>query len=558
MPKRFTVDFVRIKTNAVSLLSVQIKTKCELLATLGTPSCPVVMCVNRIFRIRGTCTGEASCNRRTMRNSGRGKIRFIPLLLLVVMLGASLRFWSLGASSIWLDEAYSWSQSKDSITDLLVRTVNDNYPPLHNLVLWAQIKLFGDSELSLRFPSAVFSTLDLVAVFSLTRAIGGTRAGLMATALLAVIPFHILHAHNARMYSLFSLMATLYLWAAISYCRKPCPRSALFGGVTAVLLLYSHFYGTLIFISVNATVLFLARWRNRAVLERWRGWYQFQASAFVLFSPWFFLLALRGAGIAYYGFWTPDVDVQFVAQIVCKLFDWPTLLLVAECALFLSVSKFASARSGATEERALRATLGNQPFMDGIAIATAAVVGPIIFATLFSIVFEPIMLPRYFIFVIPATLALLSTVISGLPCTILTQWLVVSVTTALLFQSVLRDGALNGFGAQWRQLAATQTAYLLENDRTVVFPKWVSPPYIYYMRDNKIAAQPDTLEDALKPLDSAPRVWFVMRTRSGVAADLVIGKPEKDRIVASYVDAGYHPEHDLTFGSLYLFLMVHD
>lgn len=150
----------------------------------------------------------------------------LAVLALIVAIAAGFRFWALGANSVWVDEGASWFQSSGTFLEVFSRTAQDNYPPLHNLFLWLQIGLFGDGEASLRFPSAVFATLEIPAVFMLGRAMAGSRAGLMAAALLALSPVHLYQAHNARMYTLFSLTVTLWLWSALRHVAMRRPSSA--------------------------------------------------------------------------------------------------------------------------------------------------------------------------------------------------------------------------------------------------------------------------------------------------------------------------------------------
>src|SRR5262245_56930790 len=82
----------------------------------------------------------------------------------ILAVGASIRFQNLGADSLWVDEAVSWMQSKDEISEVIRRTERDTYPPLNNLFIWTSIRLFGDSEWALRLPSAIFGTMNILAI----------------------------------------------------------------------------------------------------------------------------------------------------------------------------------------------------------------------------------------------------------------------------------------------------------------------------------------------------------------------------------------------------------
>lgn len=65
--------------------------------------------------------------------NGNSANRLILALILVV--AALLRFQNLDRTSLWYDEAVSWSQSKGTIAELLTAVAADNYPPLHNILL---------------------------------------------------------------------------------------------------------------------------------------------------------------------------------------------------------------------------------------------------------------------------------------------------------------------------------------------------------------------------------------------------------------------------------------
>ncbi len=141
-------------------------------------------------------------------------------LLGILVIGTWLRFRNLSADSIWLDEAESWRQSKGSLADLISATAEDNYPPLHNLLLFAFIKVSGtDTEWVLRARSALLGVANIVAIYWLGALIGGRIAGVLAAAILATSAFHIDYSQEARMYALLALAATLYAAAAFFFVK---------------------------------------------------------------------------------------------------------------------------------------------------------------------------------------------------------------------------------------------------------------------------------------------------------------------------------------------------
>src|SRR3990167_7167898 len=78
-------------------------------------------------------------------------------LLLILLLSLVLRLISLN-QSLWLDEGIQWwavttFPFKHLITEYIKGDFN---PPLYHAILYFWVKVFGDSEISLRFPSVLF------------------------------------------------------------------------------------------------------------------------------------------------------------------------------------------------------------------------------------------------------------------------------------------------------------------------------------------------------------------------------------------------------------------
>ena len=214
-------------------------------------------------------------------------------LCVTVATGAWLRFHNLGAQSLWLDEAFSWWQSKDSLADLISRTAKDNYPPLHNLFLYASINLFGDGEWSLRLPSAIFGTANILAIYWLGSMTGRRIAGLLAAAFLALSVFHVSYSQEARMYALLSLAATLFAASSFYFVRSPTiPRAALVS-LAGLALLYSHPFGALNWIAI-VTAFSLFTLTAPAVARRTIAiWVTSNVVAAAGFAPWAWPLLRR-------------------------------------------------------------------------------------------------------------------------------------------------------------------------------------------------------------------------------------------------------------------------
>lgn len=145
-------------------------------------------------------------------------------LLAIVLLGAALRLYRIGAQSFWLDEAVSVVHAAQPAGELLRQlATTDIDPPLYGLLLHFWLHL-GDSEATIRLLSALCSLATIPVLYLLGRRIGSPRLGLLAALILAVSPFHVQYAQEARMYALLTLSATLSIYFLV--CLLTDPRAA--------------------------------------------------------------------------------------------------------------------------------------------------------------------------------------------------------------------------------------------------------------------------------------------------------------------------------------------
>lgn len=145
------------------------------------------------------------------------------LLLLLIILGASLRFYRLDYFDLWFDEAWSVIYASDLV--YFLHTIIRRYqPPLYYIILHFWIHCFGDGEFALRALSAVFGIASIPLVFAISKRLCGSRAGILSAFILAVSPFHIWYGQEARLYALsvfFSLGMVFIFLAAAEAKRKP-------------------------------------------------------------------------------------------------------------------------------------------------------------------------------------------------------------------------------------------------------------------------------------------------------------------------------------------------
>jgi len=181
-------------------------------------------------------------------------------IVAAVGLGIALRFISRGP--LWEDEAQSLAIARQPLSHLADALRHDGAPPLYYALLHWWTQLFGTSTFAVRSLSAIPAVLALPVVLRLGRRVGGDAVGIAAVVLLAVSPFAVRYAVEARMYSLLLLLGLLGAHAVLSVHRHRSRRATVGVAVVSAAMLYTHYYAVFVLAVVGAAELWLA-WRRR-------------------------------------------------------------------------------------------------------------------------------------------------------------------------------------------------------------------------------------------------------------------------------------------------------
>ncbi len=157
---------------------------------------------------------------------------------------------------LWLDETTSVFQAKKPLVDM-VQFIGetDNHPPLHHIVLWADIRLVGDSEFALRLPMMLMGAALIPMVYLIGREFFDRRIGLYAAAFATVAPVAVWYGQEARMYSQFMLLAAISTYGLARILKSGQRRYWVIFTLANVALVYTQYFGVL---HVVATVVVLA------------------------------------------------------------------------------------------------------------------------------------------------------------------------------------------------------------------------------------------------------------------------------------------------------------
>lgn len=193
-------------------------------------------------------------------------------MVLPVLAGAALRLLALGRQSFWYDEAVSVELARSGLGDLLTGRVRDlGNPPLYPALLHVWMALFGAGDGAVRALSAVLGIATLPLAFLVARRLVGPRAALAGLWVLALSPFHLQMAQEARAYALLTFLGVASV-AALLRALDPdrgarrWPWWALHAAATGGMLL-THYFGFFLVLAEAVFVLVRHR-RDRPVLGR--------------------------------------------------------------------------------------------------------------------------------------------------------------------------------------------------------------------------------------------------------------------------------------------------
>jgi mannosyltransferase len=180
-------------------------------------------------------------------------------LLWIVVVGAIVRFATLGVQGFWLDEGITLGQIGLGLSDLLSALENSNNPPLYYLLAKLWVGLFGDGEVGLRSFSAVLGTATIPVVYMAARSLSSRRAALVAAALTATNPMLIWYSQEARNYALLIFLAALSFLFFVWVVQGRDVRWLWGWAAGSALALTTHYFALALILPEAAWLL----WRRR-------------------------------------------------------------------------------------------------------------------------------------------------------------------------------------------------------------------------------------------------------------------------------------------------------
>lgn len=194
----------------------------------------------------------------------------VPVWSAPALVMFALGVWRLGRPGMWADELATWGAARMPLGDMLRMLGEvDAVDGLYYLAMNLWIRVAGDSEFALRFPSvlAMAAAAGLLAV--LGRRLVSYRAGLVAGLAFTLVPAASRYAQEARVYPFVILGAVVATLLMDRILRRPSKRLLIGYAVTVALMGLLHILAILI-VAAHGVVALLFLWRaRRPVFWRW-------------------------------------------------------------------------------------------------------------------------------------------------------------------------------------------------------------------------------------------------------------------------------------------------
>ncbi len=195
------------------------------------------------------------------------------LFTFIFVIGLSLRVFRMGYDDLWFDEAQT-----------ILKAQSDSLfgPCLYFFIVKHWIPLFEKSEFSIRTLSCIFSFLSLVVIKILGEYLGGRKRAAILTAILALSPFHIWYAQEARKYSLSVLLFILTFLYLLKFLDRNRFSDWFLYTFFFTLGIYTDYYFLLLIFPEFITVLFWIPGDRKIFFK----WFLSKMVALIMFSPW--------------------------------------------------------------------------------------------------------------------------------------------------------------------------------------------------------------------------------------------------------------------------------
>ena len=271
-----------------------------------------------------------------MTNSKRKEIFVLVICLLI---GFALRFYTFDKKSLWIDEIHTFNDSRDDLRGQ-IRFYKENptylHPPLF-FVLTHLFYPFTKPERDLRIIPLIFGTLSIPMIYLLARTFSSSIA-LPCTLSLTFMTYHISLSQDGRSYALLLFLGISGLYFFMKHLKTLKKRFLLPAAFLFATLLHTS-YSSIPFI-VFSQILWFYDLHEEKKKPPLSSFLIFNGLLLLFCVPWLLFLALNYKGGVLMDPFQEKVTLSFWSVLHGILYDWvphAPLMIASVILLFLLV-----------------------------------------------------------------------------------------------------------------------------------------------------------------------------------------------------------------------------
>ena len=315
------------------------------------------------------------------------------IILILIFVGAFLRFYGLNFQSLWFDELHSIVPTDPANTLLsVIEYSKKDQPPAFFIYLYSVFQLFGYNEWVGRAASALLGVLAIPVMYFLGREVRSNSVGIFAALLTSFNYMHIYYSQELRFYSMAFLLTALSFLFLIKAFKSEKLIYFIFYVVFTTALLYTHYYGLVIYAAQVLIFFFLLLYKRDK---------KFILSALVsgiavgvFFLPW---MPVIQSDLAITSFWIRKPEPTFLAGYFYDYFGKDVIVTAVFIVLLFYYARYRLRNSSQdSSSKAVEAIVLGWLAFSYVIPYVKSVIGP------------PMLYIRYTIVSLPAWLLILS------------------------------------------------------------------------------------------------------------------------------------------------------
>jgi len=277
-----------------------------------------------------------------LNTHGNGKRKEVSILIICLLIGFALRFYTFDRKSLWMDEIYTFEDSRDDFKEQLSFYAENPtflHPPLF-FVLTHLFHPFPKPERDLRVIPLVFGSLSILMIFFLSKSFSPSIA-LPSTFSLTFMVYHISLSQDGRSYSLLLFVGMTGLYFFMKHLKTQKKIYLLLVALCDAILVHTS-YSSIPFIALSQ-ILWFYETDERRKLPHLSCFLILNGLILLFCLPWIIFLGLHYKGQPVADLRNVQDPLSFWNIFYGVFHDWvPYLPLMASSAILLVLFPFFS------------------------------------------------------------------------------------------------------------------------------------------------------------------------------------------------------------------------